>query len=476
MTVARYDLSVQSEGIGESESGNADGAARQPGSGASSGYRGVTGLGAAPVRVRARPRRYFGWRSAASASVAVLAAALAFAAAAQAQDQDEEDRHRIRDLRGQREQLALSKAKAVTHIDMLLVDDQTLLDALRVLDEQSEKLRLQTVGTEQEIEAAETAFLDARRESEMLLDEIENIREDLQQRAIDVFVQPTEHVVEQLATDSLGRSAVKLYLLEQVVGSEMEIADELRVAEEKLAAERRRAIERASVAAELRKGQIERLSELHQFQNEAISLREEYQSRIDGWKSVTIQIELDDLNIASEIASIEAAIRQRELERQRRAAAARRQAAEARRRAAEEARRQAEARDGPFQLIVWPARGRITSGFGLRRHPIFGIMRAHNGIDIDGDTGDRVMAARSGNVVITGWRGGYGNTVVVSHGLGYSTLYAHLSAISVSVGDAVASGDVIGALGSTGWSTGPHLHFELRIDGRAVDPLPFLPG
>ena len=76
---------------------------------------------------------------------------------------------------------------------------------------------------------------------------------------------------------------------------------------------------------------------------------------------------------------------------------------------------------------------------------------------------------------MAGPRSGYGNTVVVYHGLGYSTLYAHLSAISVAVGDQVSSGDRIGSIGASGLSTGPHLHFELRIDGKAVDPTPYLP-
>jgi len=78
-------------------------------------------------------------------------------------------------------------------------------------------------------------------------------------------------------------------------------------------------------------------------------------------------------------------------------------------------------------------------------------------------------------VILAGQRGGFGNTIVLYHGLGYSTLYGHLSRIEVSEGQNVQSGDRIGAIGSTGWSTGPHLHFELRIDGKAVDPTPYLP-
>ena len=113
--------------------------------------------------------------------------------------------------------------------------------------------------------------------------------------------------------------------------------------------------------------------------------------------------------------------------------------------------------------------------FGPRVHPIFGSVRNHNGLDINGNTGDPIVAALSGVVITAGSRSGYGNTVVVSHGGGFTTLYAHMSSISVSAGQDVSSGERLGAVGSTGWSTGPHLHFEVRYNARAVNPLAFLP-
>jgi len=121
--------------------------------------------------------------------------------------------------------------------------------------------------------------------------------------------------------------------------------------------------------------------------------------------------------------------------------------------------------------LAWPARGPITSGFGLRRHPLFGIVHRHQGVDIAAPWGTPVRAAAAGTVVYAGWFGGYGKLVVVDHGGGVATLYGHLSSIAVSPGDRVAAGDVLGRVGSTGYSTGPHLHFEIRVDGRPVDPL-----
>ncbi len=120
--------------------------------------------------------------------------------------------------------------------------------------------------------------------------------------------------------------------------------------------------------------------------------------------------------------------------------------------------------------LPWPARGLLTSGFGLRRHPVFGVIRMHNGVDIAAPWGTPVRAAASGTVLFAGWFGGYGKLVILDHG-GFTTLYGHLSSIGVAVGQRVQAGQVIGRVGSTGYSTGPHLHFEIRKDGRPVDPL-----
>jgi murein DD-endopeptidase MepM/ murein hydrolase activator NlpD len=118
--------------------------------------------------------------------------------------------------------------------------------------------------------------------------------------------------------------------------------------------------------------------------------------------------------------------------------------------------------------FTWPTSGQITSGFG----PRWG--RMHQGIDVAAPTGRPITAAKSGKVILAGWSGGYGNLVVIDHGGGLSTAYAHQSRIAVKVGDPVTQGALIGFIGSTGHSTGPHLHFEVRVNGAARDPLPYL--
>ncbi|MCI6286371.1 murein hydrolase activator EnvC family protein [Acidaminococcus fermentans] len=125
--------------------------------------------------------------------------------------------------------------------------------------------------------------------------------------------------------------------------------------------------------------------------------------------------------------------------------------------------------------LAWPVNGEITSPFGWRVHPIWGTQIFHAGLDIGADYGDPVHAADSGTVVFAGWMGGYGNAVMIDHGGGMVTLYGHNSSITVGEGEQVSKGQTIALAGSTGNSTGPHCHFEVRIHGEVVSPLQYLP-
>ncbi len=124
--------------------------------------------------------------------------------------------------------------------------------------------------------------------------------------------------------------------------------------------------------------------------------------------------------------------------------------------------------------MIWPISGPITSPFGWRTHPIFGSQRFHSGLDIGGDYGLPIHAAKAGVVSHAGWIGGYGNTVMIDHGGGIVTLYGHNQSLNVSVGQQVSQGQVIAFCGSTGNSTGPHCHFEVRLNGEPVSPYNYL--
>jgi murein DD-endopeptidase MepM/ murein hydrolase activator NlpD len=124
--------------------------------------------------------------------------------------------------------------------------------------------------------------------------------------------------------------------------------------------------------------------------------------------------------------------------------------------------------------LMYPSDAEITSSFGWRIHPILGYSRFHSGIDFGADYGSTIRAADRGVVIFAGWYGGYGYAVVINHGEGISTLYGHTSKLYVAEGQTVQPGDAIASVGSTGLSTGPHLHFEVRKDGEPVDPLTYL--
>ena len=153
------------------------------------------------------------------------------------------------------------------------------------------------------------------------------------------------------------------------------------------------------------------------------------------------------------------------------------------RRQEEEARKKAEAEGRKFEPMTvgnisftWPCPGhsRITSGFGDRESPTEGASTSHKGVDVGAPSGSRVVAAAGGTVVISQYSSSAGNYIMISHGGGVYTVYMHLSSLGVSKGATVKRGDTIGAVGSTGYSTGPHLHFGIRINGGYVNPLNYV--
>jgi len=176
--------------------------------------------------------------------------------------------------------------------------------------------------------------------------------------------------------------------------------------------------------------------------------------------------QLEEISQQAE-AQIEALIREKQAEEQ-----ARREAA---RRAALLAGQEPPPILGAPSALMWPVSGPISSPFGMRTNPVSGRFLMHTGIDIAAEMGSTVVAAAGGRIISAGWNdGGYGNMIIVDDGGNMSTLYAHLSQIFVGTDQEVKEGQAIGAVGSTGNSTGPHLHFEVRIDGKPVDPMSYL--
>ncbi|MEZ4320213.1 MAG: M23 family metallopeptidase [Myxococcota bacterium] len=123
----------------------------------------------------------------------------------------------------------------------------------------------------------------------------------------------------------------------------------------------------------------------------------------------------------------------------------------------------------------WPSSGSLSSGYGWRRDPVNRSYKFHSGLDVANRRGTPIFAASAGTVIRAGWSGGYGKLVEIDHGYGITTIYAHCTTIFVKEGEHVAQGQKISTVGTTGKSTGPHLHFEVRLDGNSVDPMDYLP-
>ena len=386
----------------------------------------------------------------------------------------------VEDLRQEREANRREAAEVAAELDALAAEDDELAAAIAALESHIALQETRVAAAEESIAEAEATARLAREQAEALEADAEGIRRRLELAAIDAFVAPRPDVLGRLDEEDLLDVELTDFYVEEVVGDEYELIDLLRVAQAGQADAIRRADEATAEAEAERADLAARLVELDASKAEVEALRAQVAARIGEWEAVGREIEEADAAIASQIRELEAEL-------------ARQAAEEAERRAAEEqarleAEQAANAADepgttddapppvigGPFSVTHRPVPGAVTSGFGSRVHPIFRTSRNHYGVDLNGRSGDPIAAAAPGRVITAGWMNGYGNVVILSHGDGYTTLYAHQSAILVSNGDTVAGGDTIGRVGSTGWSTGPHLHFEIRIDGTAVDPLSYL--
>ena len=300
------------------------------------------------------------------------------------------------------------------------------VEALEALDAHIALQETKIAASAQSIETAEAEAAQAQTEADILAGEIEAIRDRLRRRAVDAYVAPATDALDQLNSDDLIGSALRREYLDDIVGDEYEIVDQLRgaIAEQEALSHAAQAF---LAEAQAERAELDlRRAELEVTRTEAEQLRAEVQERIAEWQTRSDEFAEADRLIGEEIRRLEEEARiAAEAEAQRLAEE------EARRLAEEEAQRLAEeeAADDPapsppsgdFAITHRPTAGALTSSFGPRVHPIFGTTRTHNGIDLSGDTGDLILAANDGVVLSAGWRTGYGNAIVISHGGGYTT-------------------------------------------------------
>jgi murein DD-endopeptidase MepM/ murein hydrolase activator NlpD len=300
------------------------------------------------------------------------------------------------------------------------------------------------------LEAAEAVAVTRRADAAAIGAEIDQARADLATLAVDRYIgQRADDTATALFTSSdAGDALRRTSLLEYLHGTERDTLDAMRGLEAERAAALAAADDAVASAEAGRAEVAAALAELQLRLETQATLRAELQRRIATWEA-----EQDELARAeSELTDL---IKERQLEAL--------------------GVTGTDPSAASVRGFVMPTTGAVGSGFGMRLHPIYRITRPHNGLDIGGRMGDPVFASKAGTVLEAGVRGGFGNVIIVEHSGGVTTVYAHLSKIGVSRGDRVETGEAIGAVGSTGLSTGPHLHFEVRVGGVPKDPMLFLP-
>jgi murein DD-endopeptidase MepM/ murein hydrolase activator NlpD len=357
------------------------------------------------------------------------------------------------------EQIAVAKERE----DVLTSDIAAASEQIDVISGRVDELAAKVAELEEELAEHRARLAELRelyeRQTRILtiLEEDERIaQERLASRVVEIYTTGRPSAIEVLlSVSSLDDLISQLEYLDDIARRDQEIADEVAQARRELAAERRRTEQikgeearTTAIVAERTAEQREALGELVARRDELVAAQADRESLLASVRGERHEAQ-EDLE-ALERASAELADRIR--------------AAQAG--GASGATAGTGAR--PSSGLIWPVNGPLTSGFGMR----WG--RLHAGIDIGVGYGTPIQAAAAGTVIHAGWLGGYGNLVVVDHGGGLSTAYAHQQRIYVGVGQAVAQGEALGEVGNTGHSFGPHLHFEVRVNGNPVDPLGYL--
>ncbi|MFN0027878.1 MAG: peptidoglycan DD-metalloendopeptidase family protein, partial [Acidimicrobiales bacterium] len=367
----------------------------------------------------------------------------------------------VDEARDQREATRAEQARIAEELDLLEADAATMGEALEGLGQAIAFQQAEVAGANAGLRTAQASVAAARSEADATGGEIERIRSRVTEAVINTYTGGLEQQAEQLlASSSATEAQQRNHLLDVVRTSYDEDLELLRTLRER----QRRAITRADAAvtqaAALEAKLAAAQAELdRQWQTQA-AIAAALQARIGD-------VEGEAQRLADAEAGFTRVINERLAEEE-----AVRQAAAAATGPAPSARPSFDARSASGFIV--PTDGEITSGFGYRVHPILGYSRFHAGIDIGASEGTTVWASKEGEVILAGWNGGYGNCVIIAHEGGMATLYGHMSELAVSEGQVVEQGETIGWVGSTGASTGPHLHFETWVGGEPYDPYLFL--
>jgi murein DD-endopeptidase MepM/ murein hydrolase activator NlpD len=414
------------------------------------------------------------------------------------------------DAKAKREEVRRQKAALASEIDLVKASDEEVAAALTTIDNNVHAQEAKVADAKQAVADAERRIEDLKVQIAQSQADIAKIEDAVRKRAIQSYVNPSGSFDANkfLQSTDLDEAEQRKVLAQTVTGNDRDVIDELKSAKAQLADLQAETDQARAEADQRRQDEQGQLDTLAAARADQAKVKAEWDKRLHGLHAQEASLDAADADLTSQIQQAEAAQRARE-EAARQAAAAQAQAqaqAEANARAQAQQAQQAATRQtaapstqgapgstpgtsagtgstptttktgtaptpapSPTPTaggLIWPIAGRVSQEFG----------GGHPGMDIFAPCGTPTYAAKAGTVIIAGMNnGGYGNLVVIDHGGGFSTAYAHHQSLTVSVGQSVSQGQQVGFEGTTGYSTGCHLHFETRVNGSVVNPRNYLP-
>lgn len=315
-----------------------------------------------------------------------------------------------------------------------------MMDEVHKVDEQMSKMEAKLQKTEDDLAFNKKEQQRLASELRIQTEKLDDVKRKVGQRIRAIYVQGEASPITILAdAESISDLAARKALLERIADYDRKIFNEVRVLRDSVLSKKKERDLSVTRIAELVKNQEAELAELQTIRSKKKQIFSVLKAQENQIEDQLNEMERQSQRLESQIAAIQA-----------------------------KSAGSVAIFKGKF---IQPVSGRMSSKFGMRRHPISGRSKMHNGVDWAAPTGTPIKAAGAGKVITAAYLRGYGNTIVIDHGGGISTLYGHCSRLYVSVGQNVTTGQRIAAVGSTGYSTGPHLHFEVRVNGKPVNPL-----
>ena len=369
--------------------------------------------------------------------------------------EDEDLTNQLDSIQQQVNQQNAAKADAETVIGSVSEQLRQIEEQLRQATAELGTIKEQRVAVENDITLNERQLAEAQKR-------LEGRESVFYKRVRDIYINGRLSYLDVvIGSKDFSDFANRLEVLKRIIDSDITLINEIKKERADIEAHKQKLEADRAKLVELEKSALAKQAEIEQKKAERnVVLQKAQNDRATAMQAI------EELNASS--AQVSAMLKERQ--------AARAAAAAAAAAAAQSSGGQG-ASDNWVQgtgQLGWPVSGEITSPYCYRVHPIWGTTIYHSGIDIGVDEGTPVHAADGGVVVWSGWMGGYGYAVVIDHGNGLSTLYGHNSELAVDEGQSVAKGQVISYAGSTGNSTGPHVHFEVRVNGDPVDPMGYL--